>query len=189
MRAASCRVSAVSRPARPGATSFGPPEKPAKKCGSTNPVVMRTSASTHSLFSQTGTSAPKRPIQVSDAASRASWLTTRTAASTSSPSIARSSSSLLPRCVPVATSTTTSSRRTSPSSSSSRAGHDDLARLRPRAVADADRDRRTAAHDLPQRQARRPACAAPRARRRARRALRAGGAARPPSCGRRAGRR
>ena len=66
MRAASCSVSVVSSPASPGATSFGPPEKPAKKCGSTKPVVMRTSASTHSLFSHTGTSAPKRPIQVSE---------------------------------------------------------------------------------------------------------------------------
>ena len=141
MRAASCSVSVVSRPASPGATSFGPPEKPAKKCGSTNPVVMRTSASTHSLFSHTGTSAPKRPIQVSDASSRASWLTTRTDESTSSPSIARSSSSVLPRCVPVATSTTTSSSRTSPVELLEQRRHDDLARLRARAVADADRDR------------------------------------------------
>ena len=31
MRAASCRVSVVSRPARPGATSFGPPEKPGEE--------------------------------------------------------------------------------------------------------------------------------------------------------------
>ena len=31
-------------PARPGVTSFGPPLKPAKKCGSTKPVVMRRSA-------------------------------------------------------------------------------------------------------------------------------------------------
>ena len=122
MRAASCRTSVVSRPASPGATSFGPPEKPAKKCGSTNPVVMRRSASAHWLFSHTGTSAPKRPIQVSEDSSRASWLTTRTDASTSSPSIARNSSSVLPRCVPVATSSTMSSRRTSPSSSSRMAG-------------------------------------------------------------------
>ena len=122
IRAASWSTRVVSRPARPGATSFGPPEKPAKKCGSTNPVVMRTSARAHSLFSHTGTSAPKRPIHVSVETSRASWLTTRTDASTSSPSIERSSSSVLPRCVPVATSTTTSSRRTSPSSSSRMAG-------------------------------------------------------------------
>ena len=46
--AASCSTSTVSSPARPGATSFGPPEKPAKKCGSTNPVVIRTSAAAHS---------------------------------------------------------------------------------------------------------------------------------------------
>ena len=54
MRAASCSVSTVSSPARPGATIFGPPEKPAKKCGSTKPVVILTSASSHSRFSQTG---------------------------------------------------------------------------------------------------------------------------------------
>ena len=40
IRAASCRVSTVSRPASPGATSLGPPLKPAKKCGSTKPVVI-----------------------------------------------------------------------------------------------------------------------------------------------------
>jgi hypothetical protein len=53
--------------------NFRPPEKPAKKCGSTKPVVIRLSASTHSLQSHTGTSAlaPSRPIHVSDAASRA----------------------------------------------------------------------------------------------------------------------
>ena len=40
--------STVSIPARPGATIFGPPLNPAKKWGSTNPVVIRRSASTHS---------------------------------------------------------------------------------------------------------------------------------------------
>ena len=37
-------------PARPGAIILGPPLNPAKKCGSTKPVVMRRSAFTHSLF-------------------------------------------------------------------------------------------------------------------------------------------
>ena len=46
MRAAECRSSTVSSAARPGATIFGPPEKPAKKCGSMKPVVIRTSWST-----------------------------------------------------------------------------------------------------------------------------------------------
>ncbi len=122
IRAASCSTRTVSRAARPGATSLGPPEKPAKKCGSTKPVVMRTSASAHSRFSHTGTSLPYVPIQVSCPASRASWLTIRTVSTTSSPNIARSSASLLPRWVPVATRMTTSSRRTMPSSSSRTAG-------------------------------------------------------------------
>ena len=56
MRHALWSASVVSSPARPGAFSFGPPLKPAKKCGSTNPVVMRTSASIHSRLSHTGTS-------------------------------------------------------------------------------------------------------------------------------------
>ena len=36
----------VSVAARPGHTALGPPLNPAKKWGSTNPVMMRTSAST-----------------------------------------------------------------------------------------------------------------------------------------------
>ena len=62
----------------PGATIFGPPEKPAKKCGSTKPVVIRTSASSHSGGSarparQRPTSQPKQV----KTGSRASWFTTR----------------------------------------------------------------------------------------------------------------
>ena len=184
MRAASWRVSVVSRPARPGATSFGPPEKPAKKCGSTNPVVMRTSASTHSLFSHTGTSAPKRPIQVSDAASRASWLTTRTAESTSSPSIARSSSSAVAAVRAGRDEHDDVLETHEPLELLEQRRHDDLARLRARAVADADRDRRVGRARPPAAAARRPAGAAPRGRRRARRARPADAAARRPSCGR-----
>ncbi len=122
MRRASCRVSTVSSPASPGATSLGPPEKPAKKCGSTKPVVMRTSASTHSRLRNTGTPSPCTPRSTSEESSRASWLTTRTRPTTSSPSMARISASVLPRWVPVATSSTTSSSATMPSSSSSTAG-------------------------------------------------------------------
>ena len=122
IRVASWSTSTVSSPARPGATSLGPPESPAKKCGSTKPVVMRTSASTQARLSHTGTPAPCRPSQTSDPGSRASWLTIRTAPATASPNMARSSASVLPRWVPVATSTTTSSRSTTPSSSASTAG-------------------------------------------------------------------
>ena len=122
MREASCRTRTVSSAASPGATSLGPPENPAKKCGSTKPVVIRTSASVHSRFSHTGTPAPKVPIQASRRRSRASWLTMRTLSTTSSPNMRRSSASLLPRWVPVATRITTSSRRTTPSSSARIAG-------------------------------------------------------------------
>ena len=63
MRAASCSVITVSSPARPGATIFGPPLKPAKKCGSTKPVVMRTSAPSQKRLSHSpdaGDGAPGR---------------------------------------------------------------------------------------------------------------------------------
>ena len=71
----------------PGATILGPPLNPAKKCGSTKPVVIRTSAATHSRSRKTGTSRPS-PGRPARASSRASWSTTRHCASTSSPSIA-----------------------------------------------------------------------------------------------------
>ena len=57
MRRASCSVMTVARPASPGATIFGPPLNPAKKCGSTNPVVIRTSACRNSRFRRTATPA------------------------------------------------------------------------------------------------------------------------------------
>ena len=52
----------VASAASPGQTALGPPLKPAKKCGSTNPVMMRTSASTYSRCSSTGvpSTAPTR---------------------------------------------------------------------------------------------------------------------------------
>ncbi len=53
IRLASWSVRTVSRPASPGATIFGPPLNPAKKCGSTNPVVILTSASTQARFNNT----------------------------------------------------------------------------------------------------------------------------------------
>ena len=65
MRGPSCSVKIVSSPARPGATSFGPPLNPAKKCGSTKPVVILTSASTQARFNQTGTPRPSTPHQAS----------------------------------------------------------------------------------------------------------------------------
>ncbi len=56
IRRALCSASMVSSPARPGATIFGPPLNPAKKCGSTNPVVIRRSAASHSRARNSGTS-------------------------------------------------------------------------------------------------------------------------------------
>ena len=142
MRAASWSVSVVSRPARPGRDEL-------RAAREAREEVRLDEAGRDAHVGRRPTRCSARPARrrrsgpsrSATAASRASWLTTRTAASTSSPSIARSSSSVLPRCVPVATSTTTSSRRTSPSSSSSSAGTTMCARLRARAVADADRDR------------------------------------------------
>ena len=61
MRAALCNASTVSRPASPGATIFGPPLNPAKKWGSTKPVVMRTSDASQVRFSSTGTSPSCQP--------------------------------------------------------------------------------------------------------------------------------
>ena len=77
MRSASCSTSTVSRPARPGATIFGPPLNPAKKCGSTKPVVILTSAFIHTRFMCTGTPVAVLPTNNSDEVSRLSWLTTR----------------------------------------------------------------------------------------------------------------
>ena len=116
-RAASCRVSTVSSPASPGATIFGPPENPAKKCGSTKPVVIRRSASSQWRQSRVGTPLPLSPRSTRDESSRASWLITRQAPRISSPSIARSSASVFARWVPVAIRMVTSSGRTTPSSS------------------------------------------------------------------------
>ena len=72
---ASCSRIVVLNPASPGATSFGPPLKPAKKCGSTNPVVMRKSASTQRRFSHTGTCGSTSPRCTSPSSSNALWLT------------------------------------------------------------------------------------------------------------------
>ena len=46
MRRGWCASRIVSVAASPGHTALGPPLKPAKKWGSTKPVMMRTSAST-----------------------------------------------------------------------------------------------------------------------------------------------
>ena len=92
----------VRKPAKPGATIFGPPLKPAKKCGSTKPVVMRKSASTQVRFSQTGTPPSTSPRDTSCASSNASWTTMRFRSTMSAPSISTSSSRVVARWVPLA---------------------------------------------------------------------------------------
>ena len=99
---ASCSRMMVRKPASPGATILGPPLKPAKKCGSTNPVVMRTSASTQVRFSHTGMPPSTSPRDTSRASSKASWTTMRLRSTTSAPSISTSSSRVVARCVPLA---------------------------------------------------------------------------------------
>ena len=153
IRAASWSTRVVSRPARPGATSFGPPEKPAKKCGSTNPVVMRTSARAHSLFSHTGTSAPKRPIHVSvdvvtgividDAHGREHLVAEHRAQLGVGVAAVRAGGDEHDHVF----------EAHEPVELLEDGRHHDLARLGPRAVADADRDRPPPAHDLAQRRA------------------------------------
>ena len=100
--AASCKRMIVEKAASPGATILGPPLNPAKKCGSTNPVVMRMSLSTHRRLSRTSMPASVLPICSSDSSSNPLWLTTLKLLTTSSPSIATSSSGVFVRCVPVA---------------------------------------------------------------------------------------
>ena len=108
----------MANPARPGATIFGPPLNPAKKCGSTNPVVMRTSALNHRRFNQTGTRGSTFPTCTRPASSNASWLTTRYRSTVDSPSMPISSFRVLRRCVPVAIRMTILSFGTCDSSSS-----------------------------------------------------------------------
>ena len=118
-RRASCSTSTVSRPARPGVTILGPPLKPAKKCGSTKPVVSRTSASVHSRLRKSGTPSPTDPRSTRASRSRATWLITRQVRAISGPSMASSSSGEFARWVPVAIRIVRSSGRRRPSSSSS----------------------------------------------------------------------
>ena len=155
MRSALCSASTVSSPARPGATIFGPPLNPAKKCGSTKPVVMRTSASTQRRFSQHRHVAVRGAKRDQGAAVVAGVVVDDPdAVHESSPSIARSSAVVFPRWVPVATRTMTSSGRTMPSSSSRTAGIIEVARLGAGAVAHRDGDGLPGADQVAQRRAR-----------------------------------
>ena len=72
-----CSRMIVSKPASPGATILGPPLKPAKKWGSTNPVVIRTSASSQWRFNRIGMPLGVSPASARPDLSKARWLTTR----------------------------------------------------------------------------------------------------------------
>ena len=138
---ASWSVRTVSSPARPGATIFGPPREAGEE------VRLDEAGRDPDVGLDPAPVQPDRdvgaeaPTQTSDASSRASWLTTPTAASTSSPNIAAQ----LLRGVPAMGAggdehddvletddavELLQDRR-----------DDDLARLGPGAVAGADRDR------------------------------------------------
>ena len=104
MRGSLCSSPMVSSAARPGATIFGPPEKPAKKCGSTKPSVMRASASRKARSTNTGTLEPGTvPSCACAARSSASCWTSSQAARISAPNMASSSSGVHGRWLPVAT--------------------------------------------------------------------------------------
>ncbi len=109
----------MSSAARPGATILGPPEKPAKKWGSTKPRVTRTSASMKRRSTRAGTSEPgTRPSVTCAASSSPSCCTTSQPARIPAPNIASSSPGVQARWLPVAT----SSRTWRPGSSSSSTG-------------------------------------------------------------------
>jgi len=113
MRAASCSTRTVSSAAEPRRDQLRPAGEPGEEVRLDEPGGDPDVASLHSRFSQPGTSRPNvaRHTIVSDA--RESWLTMRTDSTTSSPNIARSSSGVFARWVPVATRTTTSRHRLS----------------------------------------------------------------------------
>ena len=72
-----CSSITVSMPASPGAIILGPPLNPAKKCGSTNPVVILTSLSVQIRFRATGIPFDVWPTSARPARSNASWFMTR----------------------------------------------------------------------------------------------------------------
>ena len=110
----------VSMLATPGATAFGPPEKPAKKCGSINPRAMRTSALRYSRFKNTVVPFAVLPTCSFCVSLNASWLTMRTRRTISSPNISTISRFVFGLCVPVPINTVTWSGDTGSSSSSHR---------------------------------------------------------------------
>jgi len=125
MRAAEWSSSTVSIAASPGATIFGPPENPAKKCGSMNPSVIRTSWSRKRRSSIAGPPfrrGGRRPGSRRGRRHRG-W-TTCTRESVAAPNIASSSPGVQARCVPVATKSVTAASGISSSSTGSTDGRE-----------------------------------------------------------------
>ena len=84
IRGSLCSSWIVSIAASPGATIFGPPEKPAKKCGSVKPSVIRASASRNARSTRAGATEPGTvPSCAWAARSSASCCTSSQAARTS----------------------------------------------------------------------------------------------------------
>ena len=96
----------VSREASPGIAALPPPEKPAKKCGSMKPVSRRRSQAMNSRCRRISRPREVRPTLTWEPSSRASFCTMRWRPAASAPRMARSSSGVLARWVPVALNST-----------------------------------------------------------------------------------
>ena len=74
---ASWLPSTVRSPAIPGISALPPPEKPANRCGSMNPVRIRTSHAMMSRFIQMAWPRSVIPSETWDSGSKALFCTTR----------------------------------------------------------------------------------------------------------------
>ncbi len=114
---ASWLPSTVRCPAIPGMSALPPPEKPAKKCGSMNPVRIFTSQAATSRLSQISWPRDVTPRRTCVAGSNELFWTSRYSSSRP-PIMPRSSASVLGRCVPSALNSVMFSRGTCASSAS-----------------------------------------------------------------------
>src|ERR1035441_4237090 len=87
----------VFSPATPGMMPLTPPLNPAKKCGSMNPVTMRTSASTAWRLMSAGVPSLVAPNWTSASGFSGSWFNTRYFRTTSGVNIFSSSARVLAR--------------------------------------------------------------------------------------------
>ena len=97
------RCSIVSTPTSPGATSLRPPEYPAMKCGSINPVSTLRSHSTYLRSTWMGIPVLVVPRSACSLPLRAMWLTMGYRSTTSPVRVSRSCASSIGACNPVAT--------------------------------------------------------------------------------------